>query len=57
MKNGLSGSIINELEVLEKNWQERLEAIKILNEIKSRKVKKSITTKKNGIIITYNKVK
>ena len=37
-KNNLSGSIINELEVAERDYKNRLKAIAKLNEIKSRKI-------------------
>ena len=37
-KNNLSGSIMNELEVAERDYKNRLNAIAKLNEIKSRKI-------------------
>ncbi|GJN60477.1 hypothetical protein ELAK_06270 [Elizabethkingia anophelis] len=35
MKNGLSGSLVNEIEVAEYEWKERQRAIRNLNKVKS----------------------
>ncbi len=37
-KNNLSGSIINELEVAERDYRNRIKAIAKINEIKDRKI-------------------
>ena len=56
-KNSLSGSIVNELEVAERDYMDRLNAIAKLAEIKSRKVVSKFSVKKeDGSIKTYNYV-
>jgi len=56
-KNSLSGSIINELEVAESDWQDRLNALKKLKEIKSRIVEKVVIIREEKTIKTYNYVR
>lgn len=56
-KNNLSGSIINELEVAERDYMDRLNAIAKLAEIKARKVVSKFSVKReDGSIKTYNHV-
>ena len=57
-KNSLSGSIINELEVAERDYMDRLNAIAKLAEIKSRKVVSKFSVKKeDGSIRTIYHVR
>ena len=58
MKEGLSGSIVNEIEVNERDFLDRKMAIEKLAEIKSRKIERLVIIKEvDGTIRAYNYVK
>ena len=56
-KNNLSGSIVNELEVAERDYLNRLNAIAKLNEIKSRKIESIEIIKEDNCIRTIYHVR
>lgn len=56
-KNSLSGSIVNELEVAERDWQDRQNALSKLKEIKSRIIDKVVIIKEKDFTKTYNHVR
>lgn len=59
MKNSLSGSLINELEVISIAFEERIKATNRLQELKQRETKciKTITVKGDCVITYYKKQK
>ena len=56
-KNNLSGSIINELEVAERDYRNRLKAIAKINEIKDRKIENIEIIKEENCIRTIYHVR
>ena len=56
-KNNLSGSIINELEVAERDYRNRIKAIAKINEIKDRKVESIEIIKEENCIRTIYHVR
>lgn len=56
-KNNLSGSIINELEVAERDYRNRIKAIAKLNEIKGRKIESIEIIKEENCIRTIYHVR
>ena len=56
-KNNLSGSIINELEVAERDYRNRLKAIAKINEIKDRKIESIEIIKEENCIRTIYHVR
>ena len=56
-KNNLSGSIINELEVAERDYRNRIKAIAKINEIKGRKIESIEIIKEENCIRTIYHVR
>ena len=56
-KNNLSGSIINELEVAERDYRNRIKAIAKINEIKDRKIERIEIIKEENCIRTIYHVR
>ena len=56
-KNNLSGSIVNELEVAERDYLNRIKAIAKINEIKSRKIESIKIIKEDNCIRTIYHVR
>ena len=56
-KNNLSGSIINELEVAERDYRNRIKAIAKINEIKDRKIESIEIIKDENCIRTIYHVR
>ena len=56
-KNNLSGSIINELEVAERDYRNRIKAIAKINEIKDRKIESIEIIKEENCIRTIYHVR
>ena len=56
-KNSLSGSIVNELEVAERDYMDRLNAIAKINEIKDRKIESIEIIKEDNCIRTIYHVR
>lgn len=56
-KNNLSGSIINELEVAERDYRNRLKAIAKINEINCRKIERIEIIKEDNCIRTIYHVR
>ena len=56
-KNNLSGSIVNELEVAERDYLNRIKAIAKINEIKDRKIESIEIIKEDNCIRTIYHVR